>query len=89
MLLNIQAYVAIKAKGADKKEVRQAVEFSRGVRKRMGMGGEGKWLGGRGKEELREEWEREREGVDTLLEWCGRSVRFGVAKGGLEAPEYD
>jgi hypothetical protein len=39
---------------------------------------------------LREEWERERVGVDALLEYCGKSVKFGSGKvGGVEVPEWE
>ncbi|KAF1920048.1 hypothetical protein BDU57DRAFT_583573 [Ampelomyces quisqualis] len=91
VLLNIQPYVAIKAKTADKKEVRAAVEFSRAVRKRVGAGGgEDKWVGAEGREVLKEEWGKERAAVDALLEYYGKSVRFGGgAKMAIEIPECE
>jgi hypothetical protein len=88
VFLNIQAHVAIKAKTADKKEVRHAIEFGRAMRKRVGREGERRWIGKKGR--LREEWERERVGVDALLEYCGKSVKFGSGKvGGVEVPEWE
>jgi hypothetical protein len=88
VFLNLQAYIAIKAKTADKKEVRHAIEFSRAMRKRVGTGaGESRWVGEKGR--LREEWERERADVDALLEYYAKSVRFGSAKMWVEVPEWE
>lgn len=89
VLLNLTSYVALKAKTADKKEVRRALEFSRAVRKRMGRGGEQKWLAGKGREQLREAWGAERSDVEALLEYYGKSVKFGSAKMFVEVPEYE
>jgi nucleoside-triphosphatase THEP1 len=91
VLLNLQGYVTIKAKTAEKKEVRHAIDFNREVRKRLGVGGEAKWLGGGGGEELerlREEGARERMEVDGLLLYYAKNVRFGSAKPHVEVPEY-
>ncbi|KAH7401928.1 hypothetical protein DE146DRAFT_448807 [Phaeosphaeria sp. MPI-PUGE-AT-0046c] len=89
VLLNLASYVALKAKTADKKEVRRALEFSRAVRKRMGQGGEQKWLAGKGRDLLRDAWGAERSDVEALLEYYGKSVKFGSAKMWVEVPEYD
>lgn len=88
-LLNLAPYIAFKAKTSDKKEVRRALEFSRAVRKRMGISGEQKWLAGRGREMLREAWGEERADVEALLEYYGKSVRFGSAKMWVGVPEVE
>jgi hypothetical protein len=88
VFLNIQSYVAIKAKAVDKKEVRHAIEFGRNMRKRVGRGGESRWIGDGGGR-LREEWEKDRGDVDAMLEYYGKSVRFGSAKVWVEVPEWE
>ena len=47
-LLNLPAYTALKAPGVPRKQVRHALDFSRGVRRRMGLGGESAWFGASG-----------------------------------------
>jgi hypothetical protein len=89
VFLNIQPYIAIRAKAVEKKDIRHAIEFSRGVRKRIGAGGEGRWLDGKGKEELRKGYAGERTEVDALLEYYGKTVRFGSAKTWIEVPEWE
>lgn len=89
MLLNIHPYIALKTKSAEKKDVRHAIEFSRGVRKRWGRGGEEGWVAGLGKEELRGCWEKERMEVDAMLEYYGKTVRFGSAKMWVDTPEWE
>ncbi|KAF2034716.1 hypothetical protein EK21DRAFT_55929 [Setomelanomma holmii] len=89
VLFNLQGYVAIKVKTAEKKEVRHAAEFGREVRKRLGDGGEKRWIRGPGRERLKEEWARERMEMDGLMEYYGKSVRFGSAKPFVEVPQYE
>jgi hypothetical protein len=89
VLLNIQPYIAIKTKNVDKKEVRHAIDFSRGVRKRWGKGGEDKWVSGKGREELRKGFDGERMEIDAMLEYYGKSVRFGSAKMWVDTPEWE
>jgi hypothetical protein len=96
--LNLQGYIALKAKTAERKEVRHAIDFAKEMRKRLGAGGEERWLGsaagskigrhGDGKEKLRELYGRNRMEVDGLLEYYAKAVRFGTAKPFLEVPEY-
>jgi hypothetical protein len=96
--LNLQGYIALKAKTAERKEVRHAIDFGKEMRKRLGAGGEERWLGiaasskigrhGDGKEKLRELYGRNRMEVDGLLEYYAKAVKFGTAKPFLEVPEY-
>lgn len=91
-LLNLTIYVAVKAKGAERKYVRHAIEFNREMRKRWGKGGEEAWLGGGGGgqggvERLRAEYNRVRTDTDALLEYYGRAVKFGASKPAVEVPE--
>ncbi|CAN9388955.1 unnamed protein product [Alternaria alternata] len=88
VLLNLTAYIALKAKTTDRREVRHALDYSRGMRKRMGVGGEEVWLSGRGRERLRKEFEKGRQDGEALLEYYAKAVRFGVSKPELEAPEW-
>jgi hypothetical protein len=88
VLLNLTAYIALKAKTTDRREVRHALDYSRGMRKRMGVGGEEVWLSGRGRERLRKEFEKGRQDGEALVEYYAKAVRFGVSKPELEAPEW-
>ncbi|KAH6000885.1 hypothetical protein HBI82_160660 [Parastagonospora nodorum] len=89
VLLNIHPYIALKTKSAEKKDVRHAIEFSRNVRKRWGRGGQEEWIGGEGRAELRKWWEKERMEVDAMLEYYGKTVRFGSAKMWVDTPEWE
>jgi hypothetical protein len=88
VLLNLTAYIALKAKTTDRREVRHALDYSRGMRKRMGAGGELVWLFGSGRERLRREFERGRQEGEALLEYYAKAVRFGVSKPEVEVPEW-
>jgi hypothetical protein len=88
VLLNLTAYIALKAKTTDRREVRHALDYSRGMRKRMGVGGEEVWLSGRGRERLRKEFEKGRQDGEALLEYYAKAVRFGVSKPEIEVPEW-
>jgi hypothetical protein len=88
VLLNLTAYIALKAKTTDRREVRHALDYSRGMRKRMGVGGEGVWLSGRERERLRKEFEKGRQDGEALLEYYAKAVRFGVSKPEIEVPEW-
>jgi hypothetical protein len=89
VFLNIQPYIAIKAKNVDKKDVRHAMEYSRVMRKRIGSTGQEKWVGGKGREQLGKGYMEARTEVDALLEYYGKSVRFGSAKTWIEVPEWE
>jgi hypothetical protein len=88
VLLNLTAYIALKAKTTDRREVRHALDYSRGMRKRMGVGGEAVWLSGKGRERLRKEFESGRQDAETLLEYYAKAVKFGVSKPEVEVPEW-
>ena len=85
VFLNLQAYVAVKVKEADRKTVRHAVEFSLAMRKRIGVGGESIWLGT--KEKSRVEYGRNRTEVDALLEYYAQAMRWGKKAPIFEVPE--
>jgi hypothetical protein len=89
VFLNIQPYIGIKAKNVDKKDVRHAMEYSRVMLKRIGSTGQGKWVDEKGREELRKGFAESRTEVDALLEYYGKSVRFGSAKTWIEVPEWE
>lgn len=88
VLLNMQIYVAIKAKTADRKDVRHAIDFHLAMRKRLGAGGEAKWLDGAGRGQLRADYTKVRTELDALLEYYAKAMRFGSAKAFIEIPEY-
>ncbi|OSS54859.1 hypothetical protein B5807_01797 [Epicoccum nigrum] len=44
-LLNLRDYIGLKAKDADRKTARHALEYSAAMRRRVGLGGESLWLG--------------------------------------------
>ncbi|KAF2630699.1 hypothetical protein BU25DRAFT_488856 [Macroventuria anomochaeta] len=93
VFLNLQSYVAVKAKDADRKAVRHAMDYSAAMRKRIGVGGEAMWLGskekgsGRGLEKVRAEYGKNRSEVDALLEYYVQAVRWGKKPPVLELPE--
>ena len=93
VLLNLQAYVAVKVKDADRKVVRHAIDYSAAVRRRIGVGGEAVWLGtkdkgdGRGLDKLRAEYGKNRTEIDALLEYYVQAVRWGKKPPAFETPE--
>lgn len=88
--LNLQAYLAVKLKTADRKDVRHAVDFSREMRKRVGAGGgEERWLSGEERGRLKAEFGKVRGEVEGLMEYYAKAVRFGSAKPHVEVPECD
>ncbi|KAJ4317890.1 hypothetical protein N0V94_004720 [Neodidymelliopsis sp. IMI 364377] len=93
VFLNLQAYVAVKVKDADRKVIRHAIDYAAAMRRRVGVGGEVVWLGGkekgsgRGLERLRVEFARNRSEVDGLLEYYVQAVRWGKKVPMVEVPE--
>jgi hypothetical protein len=93
VFLNLQAYVAVKVKDADRKVVRHAIDYSAAMRKRIGVGGEHVWLGtkekgnSRGLERLRVEYGKNRSEVDALLEYYVQAVRWGKKPPVFDVPE--
>jgi hypothetical protein len=59
------------------------------MRKRIGSTGQEKWVGGKGREQLGKGYMEARTEVDALLEYYGKSVRFGSAKTWIEVPEWE
>lgn len=89
MLLNIQGYIALKAKTTEKRDLKHGVEFAREMRKRLGKGGEEGWLGGQDKARLKAEYGKGRAETDAWVEYYLKVTRIGVRKpGGVEVPEY-
>jgi hypothetical protein len=84
VLLNLTAYIVLKAKDTDKKDIRHAIAFSREMRKRLGVGGEEKWLGGK----LMAEYGKGRQDVDALLEYHAKAMKFGSKMPVVEVPEF-
>ncbi|KAF2134245.1 hypothetical protein P153DRAFT_363224 [Dothidotthia symphoricarpi CBS 119687] len=86
--LNIPGFVILKAKQmktVDKRSVKHALDFSREMRKRLGKGGEERWLAG--SEKLRVEYGRNRVEVEGLLDYYARTVRLSK-KPIVDVPEY-
>ncbi len=88
VFLNLQSYAAIKAKTAERKDIRHAIDFTIAMRKRLGPGGEAKWLDGNARQKLRADYHKVRTEFDALLEYYAKAVRFATAKPYLEIPEY-
>lgn len=84
VLLNLREYVSIKVKTLDKNEIKHAIAFSQGVRKRLGRGGEMRWLSGKGVERLREEYSKESGEVEKLIAGYANKGWFGSGKASKE-----
>jgi hypothetical protein len=83
--LNLSGYVSIKAKTADRKELRHAVEYYRIMRKRLGTGGEDRWLGNR--KRMRVMYDGTSAELFQLLEYYGKAMRFATPKPHVDIPE--
>ncbi|KAL5428442.1 hypothetical protein PMIN05_011060 [Paraphaeosphaeria minitans] len=87
VLLNLANYLAIKARSADKKDLRHAMEYARDVRKRLDAGGLEAFLGKRAR--LRESYERVDADLAGLLEYHTRSsLKLGSPKITRDMPEW-
>ncbi|KAF9692282.1 hypothetical protein EKO04_009464 [Ascochyta lentis] len=92
-LLNLHLYIAARAKDADRKTARHALDYSAAMRRRVGVGGEALWLGtkeagsGRGLDRLRGEYARSRAEGEAVLEYYAQAVRWGKKAPVLEVPE--
>lgn len=84
--LNLTGYVSIKAKSADRKEVKHAVEYYKAVRKRIGKGGEENWIGEK-RALLRAKYDTPAPEVHQLLEYYAKPVRMMTPKPFVEIPE--
>lgn len=83
--LNLSGYVGIKAKNAERKEIRHALGYFQAMRKRLGTGGEEKWLGDR--KRMRAVYDATSPELLALLEYYGKALRFGTAKPHVDIPE--
>lgn len=88
VLLNLQSYVTIKAKTAEKKDIRHAITFAREMRKRLGAGGEMRWLGGSERQKMRLDYGKGRAELDALLEYYAKAMKFATVKPAIQVPEY-
>ena len=83
--LNLVGYVSNKAKTADRKELRHAIEYHNAMRKRLGNGGEVKLIGERKK--LRAAYESTTPELFQLMEYYAKPVRFATPKPHVDIPE--
>ncbi|KAJ4344731.1 uncharacterized protein N0V89_012475 [Didymosphaeria variabile] len=87
VLLNLGNYLTIKARSADKKDLRHAIEYAKDVRKRLDAGGLDMFLGKRGK--LRESYEKVDTDLASLLEYHTKSsLKLGSPKITRDMPEW-
>ncbi|KAF1953991.1 hypothetical protein CC80DRAFT_135094 [Byssothecium circinans] len=84
--LNLSGYIKVKARTADRKLVRHAWDFSKEMRKMTGIGGEEKWVRGRGR--LREAYARVDTEVVALLKEHRKTMRIGSPKVAVDMPEW-
>ncbi|KAH7138816.1 hypothetical protein B0J11DRAFT_25033 [Dendryphion nanum] len=83
--LNLVGYVSIKAKTAERKEIKHAIDYYRVVRKRIGNGGEKKWVEGR--TTLGKKYETPAPELHQLLEYYAKPMRMMTPKPFVEIPE--
>jgi hypothetical protein len=83
--LNLIGYVSIKAKNAERKEIRHAVGYFQAMRKRLGAGGEERWVGDR--KRMKAVYEATSPELFALLEYYGKAMRFASAKPHVDIPE--
>ncbi|KAF2440909.1 hypothetical protein P171DRAFT_434643 [Karstenula rhodostoma CBS 690.94] len=87
VLLNLTKFLTIKARSADKKDLRHAMEYAKDVRTRLYAGGLDAFLGKRGR--LRESYERVDADLANLLEYHTRSsLKLGSPKITRDMPEW-
>ncbi|KAF2644266.1 hypothetical protein P280DRAFT_228488 [Massarina eburnea CBS 473.64] len=84
--LNLSGYIKVKARTTDRKLVKHAWEFSKEMRKMNGIGGEEKWVRGRGR--LREAYARVDGEVVALLKEHRKTMRIGSPKVAVDMPEW-
>ncbi|KAF2117082.1 hypothetical protein BDV96DRAFT_490389 [Lophiotrema nucula] len=86
--LNLIGYVRIKAKDADRKVVKHAIEYHRTIKKRLGQGGEEKWIGDRRR--LKIVYVRTAPELDNLLDYYAKPAisRMTAPKPFVEVQEF-
>lgn len=84
--LNLSGYVSIRARTADRKDLHHAVKYSKELRKRLGVGGEVKWIGGRSR--LKDAYAKSDPELDALLEYYTKAVKLVSPKPLVGLPEW-
>jgi hypothetical protein len=83
--LNLTGYVSVRAKTSKRNENKHAVEYFTAVRKRLGDGGEERWLADRRR--MRVLYREPATELHMLLAYYSKAVKFGSAKPNVEIPE--
>jgi hypothetical protein len=83
--LNIAGYVSIKAKDVNRKELRHAIDYFRTTRKRLGTGGENRYIGDR--KRMKVAYDSTTPELVQLLEYYAKAVRFATPKPHVDIPE--
>jgi hypothetical protein len=83
--LNLTGYVSVRAKTSKRNENKHAVEYFTAVRKRLGDGGEERWLAG--KRRMKALYRESPTELHMLLAYYSKAVKFGSAKPNIEIPE--
>jgi len=84
--LNLTNYLFIKARSADKKDLRHAMDYAKDVRKRLGQGGEARFIGNRSR--LQELYGKVDSDLVALLEYHTKSMKLGSPKVFKDMPEW-
>ncbi|PVH96511.1 hypothetical protein DM02DRAFT_631904 [Periconia macrospinosa] len=84
--LNLSGYIRIKVKTADRKMIRHGSEFNKDMRKMLGVGGEEKWINGRGR--LREAYQKSDPELNALLKEYRKTMRITSPKITADMPEW-
>ncbi|KAF2876481.1 hypothetical protein BDV95DRAFT_590592 [Massariosphaeria phaeospora] len=85
--LNLQGYVAIKAKSAERKEIKHAMEYSKALRRQLGISGEVFWIGE--KKRIKSAYGQSALELGQLLEYYAKPVKFATSKPKFEIPEHE
>ncbi|KAF2707106.1 hypothetical protein K504DRAFT_410991 [Pleomassaria siparia CBS 279.74] len=84
--LNFTGYVRIKAKSAERKDIKHAMEYNKAVRKRLGNGGEDLWIGER-RRRLKNTYDNSTPELFAVLEYYSKLMKFGSPKTHMDMPE--
>ncbi len=60
--------------------MRHAIDYSGKMRRRIGVGGESEWLGGRGCQRLRVEFGKNRTEIEGVLEHYAKAMKWGKGR---------
>lgn len=87
VLLNLTNYLTIKARSADKKDLKHAMDYARDVRRRLAVGGADKLFNNRNK--LKESYENVDPDLVSLLEYHTKSsLKLGSPRITKDLPEW-